>query len=152
MDHLFDKKIKKYPQIIHLFVPLISNHLKREPDAVPRGRVRRTGRRPGEPDAVPRGRVRRQGVRKNEVICMPRKKREQSPTGVYHWIVRGMNKKNLFHEAEDYARFQHLLSEQKNACQITIHHYCLMTNHVHMLLRAEEYSGPGCPDRFLYRF
>lgn len=68
---------------------------------------------------------------------MPRKKRQESPTGVYHWIVRGMNKKNLFHDPTDYEQFKSLLAEYKSVYLITIYHYCLMTNHVHVLLRAE---------------
>ena len=67
---------------------------------------------------------------------MPRKKREESPTGVYHWIVRGMNKKDLFHDAQDYERFRDLLAEYQSAYQVIIHHYCFMTNHVHILLRT----------------
>ncbi len=69
---------------------------------------------------------------------MPRKKRQKSPTGVYHWIVRGMNKKYLFHDGEDYEYFKKLLVEYKQVCLMTIYHYCLMTNHVHLLLHAEE--------------
>lgn len=68
---------------------------------------------------------------------MPRKKRQESPTGVYHWIVRGMNKKDLFHRKEDYQRFRDLIVEYKTAFSVAIYHYCLMTNHVHMLLQTE---------------
>lgn len=69
---------------------------------------------------------------------MPRKKREESPTGVYHWIVRGMNKKELFHEPKDFERFKDLLVEHKKACSVLVYHYCLMTNHVHLLVRAGD--------------
>lgn len=91
------------------------------------------------PDRVRRGRV-RVGVRKESEAedGMGRKKREASPTGIYHWIVRGMNKKRLFHDAEDHARFQGLVLQYRDTYQIKIHHYCQMTNHVHMLLKAES--------------
>lgn len=69
---------------------------------------------------------------------MPRKKREESPTGVYHWIVRGMNKNDLFHEPKDYQRFRELILEHKTAFSVTAYHYCFMTNHVHMLLRTDS--------------
>jgi|SRR3989344_2631806 len=69
---------------------------------------------------------------------MPRKRRQESLTGVYHWIVRGMNKKDLFHHAKDYERFKALLLEYKNTYQVLIYHYCLMTNHVHLLLHVPE--------------
>ena len=65
---------------------------------------------------------------------MPRKRREESPTGVYHWIVRGMNKKDLFHEASDFLFFKSLLSTYKEIYDIKIYHYCLMTNHAHLLI------------------
>ncbi len=68
---------------------------------------------------------------------MGRKKREVSATGIYHWIVRGMNRKYLFHGKEDYLRFQDLVVGYRETYQIKIYHYCQMSNHVHMLLRAE---------------
>ena len=69
---------------------------------------------------------------------MPRKKREESPTGVYHWIARGMHKKDLFHDALDYQHFRELLIEYKTALDIAIYHYCFMTNHIHMLLKTDS--------------
>jgi len=69
---------------------------------------------------------------------MPRKRREQSSTGVYHWIVRGMNKKDLFHDAQDFDFFRKLLFEYKTSYQIVFFHYCFMTNHVHLLLKSVD--------------
>jgi putative transposase len=69
---------------------------------------------------------------------MPRKKRQESPTGVYHWIVRGTNKKDLFHDTKDFRSFEDLLFEYKSEYSILIYHYCLMSNHVHMLVHAED--------------
>ena len=67
---------------------------------------------------------------------MPRKNRIQSSSGVYHWINRGITKKDLFHKAPDYDFFLKLLAEYKNLYNIHIYHYCLMTNHVHLLINA----------------
>ena len=69
---------------------------------------------------------------------MPRKKREASPTGVYHWIVRGMNRRNLFCHDTDFQKFRDLLTEYKALYKIDIYHYCFMTNHVHLLIWAKE--------------
>ena len=69
---------------------------------------------------------------------MPRKRREESPTCVYHWIVRGMNKKTLFHDSKDRHFFRNLVLEYKQKFAILIYHYCCMTNHVHMLVSAEK--------------
>ncbi len=69
---------------------------------------------------------------------MPRKRREKSSTCVYHWIVRGMNKRSLFHGEDDYECFYDLLYEYKIEYAIQIYHYCMMTNHIHLLLRTSE--------------
>jgi len=72
---------------------------------------------------------------------MPRKRRGESPTGVYHWIVRGMNKRKIFHDAEDIAQFFALVKEYQGETGLLIYHYCLMTNHVHMLVWAANLSN-----------
>ena len=72
---------------------------------------------------------------------MARKRRIESPTGIYHWITRGINKKAVFHTPEDFQFFKQLVLEYKRG--IDIHHYCLMTNHVHMLLRADTTAVLG---------
>ncbi len=65
---------------------------------------------------------------------MPRKKRQESPFGIYHWICRGIHKKDLFHRPAEYQVFKDLLSEYKDTYEIKIYHYCLMKNHVHLLI------------------
>ena len=67
---------------------------------------------------------------------MPRKRREESPTGIYHWIARGINRKNLFHHPQDYSVFLELTAEFALKFGIEIYHYCLMTNHIHMLIHS----------------
>ena len=69
---------------------------------------------------------------------MPRKPRELSPTGVYHWISRGINRKNLFHGPKDYTFFLGLLGEYSKKLGISVYHYCLMTNHIHLLIWAPD--------------
>lgn len=65
---------------------------------------------------------------------MPRKRRQASPTGTYHWICRGIHKKDLFHRPEDYGHFKKLLKEYKESFEIVVYHYCLMKNHAHLLI------------------
>ena len=69
---------------------------------------------------------------------MPRKKRIESPSGVYHWIARGVNRKKLFRQLKDYAHFLNLTADNAIRYNIKIFHYCLMTNHVHMLIHAND--------------
>lgn len=40
---------------------------------------------------------------------MPRKTREISGTGIYHVMMRGTNKQNIFEDSEDYLRFMTIL-------------------------------------------
>lgn len=69
---------------------------------------------------------------------MPRNKRIESPSGVYHWIARGVNRKKLFRQFKDYDHFLFLVADNAAKYQIKIFHYCLMTNHVHMLIHAQD--------------
>lgn len=36
---------------------------------------------------------------------MPRTAREKSKTGIYHIVLRGINKQRIFEENEDYQKF-----------------------------------------------
>ena len=67
---------------------------------------------------------------------MPRKPRQESSTGIYHWITRGINRRALFHFKKDYLFFLDLVKTHTDERQIKVFHYCLMPNHIHMLLHA----------------
>lgn len=69
---------------------------------------------------------------------MPRKPREKSSTGIYHVMLRGINKQVIFEEALDYQTFLTLLVKQKKISDIEIYAYCLMTNHVHLLIKEGD--------------
>lgn len=56
---------------------------------------------------------------------------------MYHVMIRGVNKQSIFLDPEDYLRFLRILSEIKKRCKHTIHGYCLMDNHVHLLLQED---------------
>lgn len=82
---------------------------------------------------------------------MPRKPRQESTTGLYHWITRGMHRKSLFHFKEDYLYFLSLVKEHSREQGILIHHYCLMPNHVHMLLCASSTKDLSLFSHFVKR-
>lgn len=65
---------------------------------------------------------------------MPRAPREKSKTGIYHVILRGINKKAIFHDDEDNVRFLETLGRYKAKSGIRVYGWCLMGNHVHLLL------------------
>lgn len=69
---------------------------------------------------------------------MPRKPREISPTGIYHIIFRSINQHIIFEEDSDYKKFLLILSDCKTKYNIDIYAYCLMDNHIHILI----YSPP----------
>ena len=67
---------------------------------------------------------------------MPRYPRQESPTGIYHFINRGVNKKKLFHRSADFETYKGLIHEYRDRFEIEIYHYCLMVNHTHLVLKA----------------
>ncbi len=68
---------------------------------------------------------------------MARKYRISYP-GMYHIINRGVGKRNVFLADEDHEVFLALLGEILEKYNITLHTYCLMTNHYHLLLETYE--------------
>ena len=66
---------------------------------------------------------------------MPRSARERSQTGIYHIMLRGIDKRDLFLTENDYKKFLHYVESAKEKSEISLLAYCLMTNHVHMLLK-----------------
>ncbi|MDF2596983.1 MAG: transposase [Clostridia bacterium] len=65
---------------------------------------------------------------------MPRKAREKCPDSVYHIIVRGNNKQDIFLDEYDRMEYLKRLKRYKEAYQLEVYSYCLMTNHVHLLI------------------
>ena len=68
---------------------------------------------------------------------MPRKQRITYP-GNYHIINRGVEQRNIFLQDEDYNKFLDLLKEMLKKFNITLHTYCLMTNHYHLLIETHK--------------
>ena len=66
---------------------------------------------------------------------MPRAKREKSSTGIYHIIFRGINRQRIFEDEQDYQRFLQILEDVKKKSEYEIYGYCLMSNHVHLLMK-----------------
>ena len=71
---------------------------------------------------------------------MPRTARKRSSTGIYHVMQRGINKQNIFLDYDDYARYLNTFYKYAVECKINILGYCLMKNHVHLLLKENEIS------------
>lgn len=69
---------------------------------------------------------------------MARRPRELEDGGIYHCYCRGNNRQKLFREDEDFKAYLGLLLKLKNRFEFKLYHYCLMTNHVHMLMEMEK--------------
>ena len=67
---------------------------------------------------------------------MPRKVRELFNGGVYHIFNRGNNRRNLFLDHEDFRFYIDKLCELKDLYAMEVFHYCLMSNHYHLLVRT----------------
>ena len=65
---------------------------------------------------------------------MGRKARLYCESQVYHVIMRGNNKQNLFYEDSDRYLFIRRLKKYTEELQIDVYSYCLMSNHVHILI------------------
>lgn len=66
---------------------------------------------------------------------MPRIKRQPSATNTYHVVIKGADRQLLFEETKDYQKYLDILEYFKHECQYELFAYCLMSNHVHLLIR-----------------
>ena len=64
---------------------------------------------------------------------MPRRPRIEIP-GFYHIINRGVEQRVVFKEPADYEHFEALMCSYLQSFGITLHNYCLMPNHYHLLI------------------
>ena len=71
---------------------------------------------------------------------MPRTSRQKSSLHTYHVMLRGINKQQIFYDKEDYAYFTKLIDRFKKPCGYKLLAYCLMGNHVHLLIREGNES------------
>ena len=69
---------------------------------------------------------------------MTRQPRRPSETGVHHVMLRGVNRDVIVLEDEDFEHFLRALQDTKTVSGIAVLAYCLMTNHVHLVLRTER--------------
>lgn len=65
---------------------------------------------------------------------MARKPRIETEGGLYHIITRGVDRRDIFHSPEDRQRFISLLTRQKELLPFYLYAYCLMSNHIHLLI------------------
>lgn len=69
---------------------------------------------------------------------MPRQERIKSGSGYYHIMLRGNERNNIFKGDEDKLRFMKTMLKMKDRDRFYLHAFCLMDNHVHLMLREGE--------------
>ena len=69
---------------------------------------------------------------------MPRGPRKKSASGVYHIVLRGINKQTIFYDDEDREVFLNRLKIVKKDKPYKLYAFCLMSNHVHLLIKEEK--------------
>jgi REP element-mobilizing transposase RayT len=69
---------------------------------------------------------------------VPRKPRIEIAGGLYHVITRGNNRRRIFRSRDDFIKFTKILVQQKAKVPFYLYAYCLMPNHVHLLVEMQE--------------
>ena len=69
---------------------------------------------------------------------MPRMARQTIENGYQHVIIRGIGKQILFENDADYMFFLKKLKKYSEETEVGICAYCLMENHVHMLIHNKD--------------
>jgi putative transposase len=72
---------------------------------------------------------------------MPRRARLMLPGVPAHIVHRGNNKQACFRQAQDRSFYRFHLTRLLPEAQCQVHAYCLMTNHVHLLVTAKQLNG-----------
>jgi putative transposase len=74
---------------------------------------------------------------------MPRKNRKDIiyDNSTHHVVQRGLNRSWVFKEQIDYEKFKELMKRYITQYNIAIYNYCLMSNHVHILLYVKEHAN-----------
>ena len=80
---------------------------------------------------------------------MARKPRLEIEGGLYHVITRGNNRQLIFHSQDDYLKLITTIEVQKVRLPFRLYAYCLMPNHIHLLMERAEDSISRIMQRLL---
>ena len=67
---------------------------------------------------------------------MPRVARSALPDGMFHVTARGVAREPIFRDGIDYADFERQLFRVRDDYAWTLHAYCLLPNHYHLVVEA----------------
>jgi len=83
---------------------------------------------------------------------MARKSRIHYPAALYHVIMRGNARQDIFFNDEDRCRFYLLLQEGIERYGYRVHAFCLMTNHIHLAIQVGEVSLSRIMQNLTFRY
>ena len=83
---------------------------------------------------------------------MPRQARRKSSSGIYHIMLRGINQQQIFEDSEDFNKFLQVLKDSKAISEFKIFAYCLMGNHIHLLIQEQKEPIEQIMKRLATRF
>lgn len=69
---------------------------------------------------------------------MARQARGKSSTGIYHVMMRGNELKPVFLDKDDKEKFIDIMLQKKDGAAIRLYAYCVMDNHIHMVIQEVE--------------
>lgn len=69
---------------------------------------------------------------------MPRGARLVSSNAIYHVVNRGNQKQHIFKKEADFVKYLQLLKHCKRKFSFKLLGYCLMPNHIHLLLELKK--------------
>jgi len=69
---------------------------------------------------------------------MPRQARTISNSGVYHIMIRGINKEQIFKNETYKIKLKEIIKEIIEEVEFYVIAYCIIDNHMHLLIKAEE--------------
>jgi putative transposase len=75
---------------------------------------------------------------------MPRPPRIIYDSAYYHIITRGIDRRKLFNEDQDYVFLLETIQKYIGKFPLNLMHYCLMPNHLHLL--AQSIGGADLPE------
>lgn len=83
---------------------------------------------------------------------MPRQARRRSESGIYHIMLRGINQQQIFEDDEDFEKFVQILKDCKAVSGYKLFAYCLMGNHIHLLVQEDKEPIAQVMKRLATRF
>lgn len=69
---------------------------------------------------------------------MPRHARELNDTNVYHVIIRGNERKNIFEYDDDKQKFIETIFDKQKQDNYILYAYCIMDNHAHLVIENKK--------------